>query len=245
MAVIAGRAGAVPTGSWKANRACPRLSEAANLPLRPGGGRLRGDLDGDGLLDRVTIRYAPRAKASCGFLLAVRTSSRIASTRVPQWYKPPEDMLVRDWPFPEPYLAAVVQLAPRRSEIVVARWHGAAVVEVSLYGLVDGRLALLRFHPRMSTTQETLSLFGTVGTGSTYARCARGGPLIVIGIGPTYRGGRWSASRSEYRLTGEVLRRTRMRTVTASRREIEDLAQRWGAAAAPFAGCTVARGRRL
>jgi hypothetical protein len=227
----------------KTHTGCPRLSEAPSLPLRPGGGRLQGDIDGDGRLDRVTVRYAATARASCGFVLMVRTATRVLSATVPEWYKPP-DMPTREWPFPEPYLAAVIRLDAHRSQIVVARWHGAAVVVVSLYGLAGGRLALLRFHPR--TYQDTLSLFGTVGTGSTYARCLRGGPLIVTGMWPKDSSGkRWSARRSEYRLAGGTLRRTRTRKVDGSRRRIENLALRWRMNAAPFAGCTVARGRRL
>jgi hypothetical protein len=224
--------------------ACPRLSEAANLPLRPGGGRLSGDVDGDGHADRVSIRYAPRARASCGFLLMARTRSGVLSARVPEWYKPRQDLRMRDWPFPEPYLGAVVQLHPRRAQIVVARWHGAAVADVSLYGAVGGKLVLLRFRPR--TYQDELPLFGTVGTGSTNALCVRGGPLIVLTTGPAgATGTRWSISRSEYRLIRDRLSQTRTRRVTSSRKNIESLADRWGMDDLPFTGCTIERGRRL
>jgi hypothetical protein len=77
------------SASWSAVGPCPKLSEAANLPQRPGGGVLRGDIDGDGVRDRVTIHYAPRARASCGFVLVVETRRRTLAARVPQTYKPP------------------------------------------------------------------------------------------------------------------------------------------------------------
>jgi hypothetical protein len=241
--LLASRAGAFE--SSHSTTACPRLEDAASLPLRPGGSPLQADVDGDGRRDNVTVRYAPRARASCGFVLVAKAASRVFAARVPEWYKPPQDLRVRDWPFPEPYLAAAVKLDADRSQIVVARSHGASVANVSLYGLIGGKLVPLRFHSR--TPDDQLSLFGTVGTGSTDARCVRGGPLIVMGIGPTDSSGRhWSAQRSKYRLAGAGFWPIRTLTVKGTRRRIDALARRWGSnAAASFTGCVVARGRRL
>ena len=241
--LLASKAGAFEESH--STTACARLGDAASLPLRPGGSPLQADVDGDGRRDNVTVRYARRARASCGFVLVVKTDSRVFAVRVPEWYKPPQDLRIRDWPFAEPYLAAAVKLDADRSQLVVARSHGASVANVSLYGLVDGKLVLLRFHPR--TPDDQLSLFGTVGTGSTDARCIRGGPLIVMKTGPTdSSGGRWSAQRTKYRLDGAGLWRTSTLTVKGTRRRIDGLVRRWGInAAAPFTGCVVARGRRL
>jgi hypothetical protein len=51
---------------------------------------------------------------------------------------------------------------------------------------------LLPFQPREYA--DELSLFGSVGTGMTNARCSRGGPLVVLGLGPTsHTGKRWSS----------------------------------------------------
>jgi hypothetical protein len=223
---------------------CPRISGAANLPFWPVGGRLRGDLDGDGRPDHVSVRYAPKSRASCGFLLVVMTHSRVLATRVPEWYKPPQDLPIRHWPFHEPFLAAVVRLGAHRAQVVVARSHGAAVANISLYGVVGNRLQLLHFHPRVY--QDELGLFGTIGTGDTNVRCARGGPMVLLSRGPTTASGRrWFISRSEYRLSKDHLSRVRSRTVRASMRRVDALAHRWGMDALPFTGCTVARGRRL
>ena len=105
---------------------------------------------------------------------------------MPEWYKPPQDSRIRDWWLAEPFLAAVVQLARHRSQTVVARSHSASVVNVSLYGVVDGKLVLLHF-PR--PYQDALPLFGAIGTGDTNARCVRAGPLILLGRGPSLRPG--------------------------------------------------------
>jgi hypothetical protein len=223
---------------------CPSLSEAGALPSRPGGGRLRGDVDGDGRLDVVSIRYAPSSRASCGFILFVQTTNRTFAVRVPEWYKPPQDSAMRDWSFSEPYVAVIIQLSPRRAQIVVARWHGASDVGVSFYGLNGGKLMLLRLAPH--SDQNTLSLFGSVGTGSTNARCSRGGPLTVLYLAPANRrGSRWFAIKSVYRLDQGTIQLTDTRTLRTSHDAAIAKADRWGINTLPFTGCIVARGKRL
>jgi len=222
---------------------CPRLSEAPNLPQRPGGGLLRGDVDGDGVRDRVSIRYAAKARASCGFLLVVETRSKTFAARVPEEYKPP-DLPVSQWSFAEPFVALIVRLDAYRSQVVVARSHGAAVVNVSLHGIVAGRLAQLHFSPQLYADQ--LSLFGTVGTGDTNARCRWNGPLIILRRSPTSATGqRWRFDRIEYRLAGGRFTVTRTRSTVVSEAETAKVSRRWGFDVKPFTGCAIARGRRL
>ena len=221
---------------------CPRLADAASLPLRPGAGVLRGDVDGDSRTDRVTIRQSARASASCGFLLVVDTGSRVLAARVHESYKPRETLTVGEWPFAEPYVAALVSLGGRGLQIVLAREHGASNVQVSLHGVVGGRLVQLR----LPDLHGWLSLFGSVGTGETMARCSPGGPLVLVSSWPAnLRGTRWSVSMSEYRLVRDAFVRTSSRILTGSPRWAAAQAHRWGIDAMPFSGCTVARGRRL
>jgi hypothetical protein len=159
-------------------------------------------------------------------------------------YKPGTKVMAREVWTPEPFLAAIVQLDRRRSQIVIARDHGAANAFVSFVCLVDGRLAVLPFRPRVYA--DELSLFGTVGTAVTNARCHRGGPLVVFGISPTsYSGKRWHFNSEKYRLTNGLLQRTSTSSTTVSRDKIYPLARRQGIDALPFTGCTIARGRRL
>jgi hypothetical protein len=224
---------------------CPRLSEASQLAYRPGGGRLRGDVDGDGRRDEVSIRYAPSAPARCGIVLVVETRSKNFALRVAWEYEPEfVKIAARDVSTPEPFVAAIVRLGPRGAQIVIARHHGAANAFVSFIGVVRAKLVLLPFQPREYA--DELSLFGSVGTGVTNAWCSRGGPLVVLGLGPTsYTGRRWSFTRTEYRLAGGRLRKTRSRTIRSSRRCIEGFAHVQGFDALPFTGCMIARGRRI
>lgn len=227
--------------------ACPRLTEAAQLPRWPRGGRLVGDVDGDDSPDSVDIRFSPNSLASCGFLLVVHTHRSVFATRIPEGDELEGDVTIREWRSlatnGDPYLAAIVRLASKRQQIVVSRWHGASVANVSLYGAVGPKLAPLHFRPR--TYLDELSLFGSVGTGQTYARCLPGGPLMLLGMGPTRSNRRWIVVRSRYRLTGQQFRLTRSRTVRTSARGALQLAHRWRIPVVPFSGCIVDRGRRL
>jgi hypothetical protein len=201
-----------------------------NLPEKPGGGVLRGDVDGDGRADRATIRFAMRARASCGFFLVVETNKRALSVRVPEWYKPPQDLLVSEWWPAEPFVAVIVRLDSDRAQVVVARSHSASFANVSLYGIVRGKLKLLRFRVSGSTRNE-LSLFGGVMS-STQVRCRRGGPLIELTWGGAYKRFR----RTDYRLVEDEFFIV-SRTATAKPTLDGDVK--------PFTGCAVARGRRL
>lgn len=223
--------------------ACPRLADAAKLPRRPGGGRLEGDFDGDGTADRATIRYAPKSRTSCGFLLVVETRNRVLVTRIRE-LEEGRSVPIHDWYEEDPYVAAAVRLTTGRDQIVVSRWHGASVANVGLYGLIGRELRLLRFRPRLF--EDELSLFGTVGTGNTNALCSRGGPLIIVGLGPTGASRtRWIASRSRYRLSGAEITLAGTRAVRGSYRRAAAAADRWGVDALPFTSCAVSRGRRL
>jgi len=242
LAVAALGAGASSHAAGRA-AACPRLADATKLPRRPGGGRLEGDVDGDGTADRATIRYAPKSLTGCGFLLVVETRNRVLVIRIPELGKG-RSVPIHDWYEEDPYVAAAVRLTEDRDQIVVSRWHGASVADVSLYGLVGRELRLLRFRPRLY--EDELSLFGSVGTDNTNARCSRGGPLIVVGLGPTdARDRRWLASRSRYRLKGAEIALAGTRAVRGSYRRAAAAADRWGVDGLPFTSCAVSRGRRL
>lgn len=80
--------------------------------------------------------------------------------------------------------------APLRRGFLLPGSGASSSVSVP-FGVVRGKLVLLPFQPREYA--DELSLFGSVGTGMTNARCSRDGPLVVLGLGPTsHTGKRWS-----------------------------------------------------
>jgi len=243
LAALSSPADPLVLASMADRAACPTLPKAAALSKRPGGGLLHGDIDGDGFSDTVSIRYALNAPSSCGFLLVVETRRGALAVRVPESYKT-QALPIKEWPWPEPFVAAVVRLGAHGSQVVVAREHGASVANVSLYGIIGRRLKLLRFHP--AVYQDELSLFGTVGTGSTNVQCVQGGPMIVLGVAPTNAAGTRSAlSKSVYGLGRNGFTLTRTRTIVGTEAHIYALAHGAGFDSLPFTGCTIARGRRL
>jgi hypothetical protein len=181
---------------------------------------------------------------SCAFFLVVETGRRSFAVRVPEAYKPPQDLPVAKWDFSEPYVAFVVRAGRRGAQVVVARNHGAATASVSLYGLVRGRLRVLRFPTR--PLPELLTLFGSVGTGVTQAGCSRGGPLVIFNVAPLDAAGkRWRLGRTEYQLIGTRFRVARSASVSGPESRIERTEKRWRMPSTPFAGCVVARGPGL
>src|SRR5438067_8881985 len=89
---------------------CPPISVAAQLPVRPQGVVLRGDVNGDGVRDVVSVRMAAPARMTCGFFLVVRSSRTRLALRVPEGYKPPNDWTAEEFAkwFHEPFLMGLV-----------------------------------------------------------------------------------------------------------------------------------------
>lgn len=73
-------------------------------------------------------------------------------------------MPIRRWPYAYgPSVGTVVRLGGAGSQFIVGRWQGASTSFMSLYGLLDGKLAAIPFHggPAGPTTPTDLSLGGT------------------------------------------------------------------------------------
>src|ERR671935_2009216 len=117
--------------------ACPLLSAAPQLPTRPGGVVLRGDVDGDGISEVASVRMAGPARMTCGFFLVVRSRGMRLAVRLPEFYKPPNDWSAAEFArsFREPYLMGLVALERRGLGVLVARSHGASTTEATLFVL--------------------------------------------------------------------------------------------------------------
>jgi hypothetical protein len=195
--------------------------------VRPQGLSLRGDIDGDGRLDRVTIRYSPHTSPECGFVVAVHSRTGVFGARVGV-----------DNAGPEPFLLALVRVGPRGLGILVQTWHGAATVGAALYGFDGARLLRYRIQGR-----HDLSFFGSLAS-----------ERMVDCYGATASGAIVETTQSEsaaprrfkrvfYRLTGTTFRRLSSRTIRVAARAVESYRAMW-IGRQPFQRCTVARRRK-
>jgi hypothetical protein len=204
---------------------CPSEANAAQLPVRPGDPGLRVDLDGDGQVDRVVIRYAPRSFARCAFFLVYELSGRKAlASRLPPGDPQEARYIARDalreWH--DPSLALVVRVRRGTLDTVVTMGHGASVSIDELFGVVGGRL-----RPLLSYDVGGFASGGTWSWG-----CAGDGRIAKRWVGPTKWNGKTYQSNGFAEWT-YALRRGRYRSVavrgdqTISAQRAEDLYRHW------------------
>jgi hypothetical protein len=215
--------------------ACPPLSAAPQLAPRPGGVVLRGDVDGDGLRDVVSIRMAGAARMTCGFFLVVRSRRTRLAVRVPELYKPPNDWSSAEFArtFAEPYLLGLVALDPKGLGVLVARSHGASTTEATLFVVRAARLVAVR---------SPFEFGGSVGTAVAQVDCLR--PRARTLVFTWVELSRWRFRREVDRLEGTRLRRLRSRSFAVPAARGPRLMTRWHVSGPPFPGCTAVRGRR-
>lgn len=232
-----GAAVAAPSQAGRA-AACPSLSSAARLPVWRTGGTLRADVDGDGRVDTVAMHYAPNAELRCGFLLTVRHAGRVSAAVVPA-AGPDNHVLTKLWTDQRvPHVAAVVAAGGSGVQIAVGEIEGASNLSVGLFGMRGGKLRALPVG-----TSGLIVLYGSAGTGSTTARCRRGGPLTLLTVWPA--GTRWAFSTRTYELAGARFGQTATSTVYGTRAATDARARKAGYNGNQFQGCIVAGAVRL
>jgi hypothetical protein len=213
---------------------CPSTSVAAQLPVRPQGIVLRGDVDGDGVRDVVSVRMAGTARMTCGFFLVVRSRRTSLAIRLPESYKPPNDWSAAEFAgwFREPYLMGLVAVSRRGLGVLVARSHGASMAEATLFVARRRRLVPVGGH---------FNLGGSVGTVVEQVDCQRRreGLLVFTSVELW----RWAFRREVDRLEGTRLRRLRARHFKVGAKQGERLGGRWQVGRPPFPSCTAVRGR--
>jgi hypothetical protein len=214
---------------------CPRLQQAPSLPLRPHGGLLRGDVDGDGRRDRVTIHYAPRARATCGFLVVVKTRHRTYAAVLPA----PDKGIVRtarDYArtYPEPALGALVRIRHQGSTVVVPISHGASTVQAKPYWIYRGRLV---------AAYSGFTFYGSIAANNQVECYQSAGSGIVVETAEwpfDASGKRWGFARTFLHARRGRLKVTAKWSSVVGQAAADRLARRWHLGEPPFRSCTVA-----
>lgn len=190
-------------------------------------GSLRGDVDGDGSPDTVTIALDPQGGEGCRAFLVLRLAASTLLAPIPQWEPTPA--------LPAPHLNSLVEITPDSgSEIVVDVTAGASTQFEGVYTVLAGRLV-----PVMVTGTPSQGLFaygGSVGHLDGQA-CTPGGSVVIssaVVVGPS--GVRYRVVRRFFRASGNLLTyepdRTQRRDLRLS--AMQHLPEFFGA---PFARC--------
>jgi hypothetical protein len=217
--------------------ACPRRSEATRLPVRPGSHVLRGDVDGDGSADLVSMHYSKWAKASCAFLLAVETNHGTRAAAVPAYDK---GITVSGWQhvhdYSDPSVGSLVRIRPHGLVVTVAVSRGASTVQTRLYWFARGRLV---------SPHRELTAYGDIAHNNQVS-CYHGGRTgLIVETGEATAndaGTRWAFGRTISRLTDRGLERVQTSSLAVGSKKARALERRWRLGYPPFRGCTVAGG---
>jgi len=158
----------------KAERCAEARTEAASRAGHP----LRGDVDGDGAPDQVSL-VRLRSDAPCGAILVVRTRARTLTRAVATTSGAPG----------VPLLNGLASLAPNRPlQIVLTTWLGASTEFARVFAVRAGRIAELA----APTSDATFPYEGSV-THFNAIDCVHGRPGMIVASGWFERG---SSARS-------------------------------------------------
>jgi hypothetical protein len=192
--------------------ACPSLGAAGSLPSA--GPALRGDVDGDGRRDRVTIVYAPRAPVSCAFLVLARTGGGDRAVRLDMSGQKSSRLPARDqvrW-YSEPSLMALAAVDRQAGlEILVRLWRGASRAGGALLTVRGSRLTPMRLG-RLGGWN-----WGGTVMAQSYVDCVHGratGYVAISGEQAVREGTTWTTTRwrTLFRARGTTFRVVRTRT---------------------------------
>lgn len=226
--VLGGLVAAVVIFVWFVSDASTSVTTScrAQATIYAASGRLSGDVNGDGVNDRVAVTWR-RARDRCNWRLVVSSGSRTYAAAITQ------PNASRYWPTAsEPALWRLAQIDGRKgNEILIAVDGGASTTAYGLFGIREGALRRLRVRPGGEFVDAFVrggSLAGQFAFG-----CVDRAELVQTGY--RQRHGRFLGRRSFYRLRVETfhfLRERRFDLSLAQLRRLPELTRQ------PFARCS-------
>ena len=188
---LAGIALVPMTGHARAVARCPH--SVAKLPILRAGGVLRGDVDGDGRRDTVTIRRAARAPARCYWFVAVATGHGTLSHAL-ESNSHVSDLL--------PAVARLARVHRHGLAVVAEVEHGASTGTAAVLVVAHGRLALVPAPPGLGFYYNG-SVTHLNAVDCFEAPTAAGSSSAARGCPPRRRSG-WRSSAGSMRCGGHA-----------------------------------------
>ncbi|MFN2593450.1 MAG: hypothetical protein ABR579_01000 [Actinomycetota bacterium] len=197
-------------------------NESFRLP-----GSIAGDVDGDGLSDRVQLALDRAAGPGCQAFLVVQTGSAIISGAIDAWSL--------EGGLPQPRLHSVAQInGTGGDDVIVDVAAGASSQFVSVLADVDGALAPLAFEKNAPGGFKDMFAYGGSVGHVDGADCAPDGGVVVssaVAGGTGYR-----VTRLFFTVHGATLKADPSRNQTSSA-PLDGLARFPEFPAAPFGTC--------
>jgi TolB protein len=175
---------------------CLSEDDAALEPSLHKPGSLRGDVDGDGNDDEVSVAIDPQADGTCRYFLVVATSGALTAARIePSELGPTDEALA---------LEALVPLDTEPGlEIVVDVWHGAATEFAAVYTMRDEIPVRMRIEAP-ETTEDVFAYGGSL-SGLSGVDCAEEPGHLMLGRAAP-EGDAWTVDRWPLVVEGDTFR---------------------------------------
>jgi hypothetical protein len=215
----------LPTSDHAAE--CPNQAEVTSDPSARIGGSLRGDVDGDGGQDEVSLAFDQKAAQGCQAFLVVEGGDETHVLAIQSFDSA--------YGLPQPRLNALTDVDPvPGSEIVVDLVAGASTQFVGLFTLTGGALARVRIEDYVSPVADLFPYGGSVGHLEA-SNCADDTGMVVISTA-TPKGADYRVTRRFFRFEGLTLRGEPSAT-ERERVALEDLDRFPEYESSPFGGC--------
>jgi Tol biopolymer transport system component len=175
---------------------CLSEDDAALEPSLRKPGSLRGDVDGDGNDDEVSVAIDPQADTPCRYFLVVATSGALTAARIePTELGPTDEALA---------LEALVPLDTEPGlEIVVDVWHEAATEFAAVFTMRDD--IPVRMQIEAPQFPEDVFAYGGSLSGLSGVDCAEEPGDLLLGIAAP-EGDAWTVDRWPLVVEGDTVR---------------------------------------
>jgi hypothetical protein len=206
---------------------CPNEAEVTSDPSARIGGSLRGDVDGDGSTDDVSLAFDDTGALGCQAFLVVEGSGEGAVLAI-ESFDP-------GFGLPQPRLNTLAEIdtAPG-NEVVVDLVAGASTQFVGLFTMTGGELARVEVEGGEFPTDDLFPYGGSVGHVDASDCAAAAGTIVISSATP--RGDDYQVIRRFFSFQDSTPR-VELSSTKRDRVALEELGRYSEYRSSPFGGC--------